>query len=159
MKTFLMVWSVFNYLLTQKLPTKAKVALGCSQYVYTKSCWKRKSCSKVVEHNLFMPKHEGVDVRTIFSEPKFLGSVDYHIFLPMVLRCARFARARTPLILFILSMVHKTLLDDQKFLISSLGEYWMRRETFFLIKSTICIRRTGQKIWTYTHYKHAKSSR
>ena len=92
MKTFLMVWSVFNYLLTQKLPTKAKVALGCSQYVYTKSCWKRKSCSKVVEHNLFMPKHEGVDVRTIFSEPKFLGSVDYHIFLPMVLGCARFAR-------------------------------------------------------------------
>ena len=32
MKTFLMVWSVFNYLLTQKLPRKAKVALGCSQY-------------------------------------------------------------------------------------------------------------------------------
>ena len=31
MKTFLMVWSVFNYLLTQKLPRKANVALGCSQ--------------------------------------------------------------------------------------------------------------------------------
>ena len=31
-KTFLMVWSVFNYLLTQKLARKAKVALGCSQY-------------------------------------------------------------------------------------------------------------------------------
>ena len=27
-----MVWSVFNYLLTQKLPRKAKFALGCSQY-------------------------------------------------------------------------------------------------------------------------------
>ena len=27
-----MVWSVFNYLLTQKLPRKAKVALGCTQY-------------------------------------------------------------------------------------------------------------------------------
>ena len=27
-----MVWSVFNYLLTQKLARKAKVALGCSQY-------------------------------------------------------------------------------------------------------------------------------
>ena len=27
-----MVWSVFNYLLTQKLPRKAKVALGCPQY-------------------------------------------------------------------------------------------------------------------------------
>ena len=25
----------------------------------------------------------------IFSEAKFLGSIDYHIFLPMVLRCAR----------------------------------------------------------------------
>ena len=32
MKTFLMVWSVFNYLLTHKLPRKAKFALGCSQY-------------------------------------------------------------------------------------------------------------------------------
>ena len=28
-------------------------------------------------------------VRTIFSEAKFLGSIDYHIFLPMVLRCSR----------------------------------------------------------------------
>ena len=28
-------------------------------------------------------------VRTISSAPKFLGSIDYHIFLPMVLRCAR----------------------------------------------------------------------
>ena len=27
-------------------------------------------------------------VRTIFSELKFLGSIDYHIFLPMMLRCA-----------------------------------------------------------------------
>ena len=27
-----MAWSVFNYLLTQKLPRKAKVALCCSQY-------------------------------------------------------------------------------------------------------------------------------
>ena len=25
-------------------------------------------------------------VRMIFSEPKFLGNIDYHIFLPMVLR-------------------------------------------------------------------------
>ena len=25
-----MVWSVFNYLLTQKFPRKANVALGCS---------------------------------------------------------------------------------------------------------------------------------
>ena len=27
-----MVWSVFKYLMTQKLPRKAKVALGCPQY-------------------------------------------------------------------------------------------------------------------------------
>ena len=27
-----MIWSVFNYLLTQKLPRKANVALGCPQY-------------------------------------------------------------------------------------------------------------------------------
>ena len=42
--------------------------------------------------------HEGVDVRTdvrtIFSELKFLGCIDNQIFLPMVLR---FARARAPL--------------------------------------------------------------
>ena len=30
-------------------------------------------------------------VRTIFSEPKFLGCIVYQIFLPMVLLCARFA--------------------------------------------------------------------
>ena len=51
-----MVWSVFNYLLTQKLPRKAKVALvadRCSQY--KKVAENAKSCSKVVEHNLFMP--------------------------------------------------------------------------------------------------------
>ena len=28
----MMAWSVFNYLLTQKLPRKAKVALGFTQY-------------------------------------------------------------------------------------------------------------------------------
>ena len=48
-----MVWSVFNYLLTQKLPRKANVALGCSQ---NKKLLKTpKSCSEVAEHNLFMP--------------------------------------------------------------------------------------------------------
>ena len=31
-KIFLMVWPVFNYLLIQKLPRKANVALGFSQY-------------------------------------------------------------------------------------------------------------------------------
>ena len=48
-----MVWSVFNYLLTQKLPRKAKVALGCS--AAQKVAENAKSCSKVTEHNLFMP--------------------------------------------------------------------------------------------------------
>lgn len=42
------------------------------------------------------------------------------------------------IILSILSTEHKTLLDDQKFLISSQGEHRTRRETSFLIKSTIC---------------------
>ena len=37
------------------------------------------------------------DVRTIFSESKFLGCIDNQIFLPMVLRCARFGRGRAPL--------------------------------------------------------------
>ena len=47
----------FNYLLTQKLPRKAKVALvadRCSQR-YKKVAENAKSCSKVAEHNLFMP--------------------------------------------------------------------------------------------------------
>ena len=34
-------------------------------------------------------------VRTIFSEPKFLGCIDFHILLPMVLRCARESSAIT----------------------------------------------------------------
>ena len=33
-------------------------------------------------------------VRTYFSEAKFLGCIVYQIFLPMVLRCARFAREK-----------------------------------------------------------------
>ena len=34
------------------------------------------------------------DVRTIFSELKFLGCIDNQIFLPRVLRCLRFGRGR-----------------------------------------------------------------
>ena len=37
-------------------------------------------------------------VRTILSEPKFIGYIVYQIILPMVLRCARFALARVPLL-------------------------------------------------------------
>ena len=37
------------------------------------------------------------DVGTISSEPKFLGCIDNQIFLPTVLRCARFGRGRAPL--------------------------------------------------------------
>ena len=48
-----------------------------------------------IENAKFHPGvHEGVDVRTIFSELKFLGCIDNQIFLPMVLR---FAPARAPL--------------------------------------------------------------
>ena len=36
--------------------------------------------------------------RTIFSEPKFLGCIDCHIFLPMVLLYAPFAHARALLL-------------------------------------------------------------
>ena len=47
--------------------------------------------------------HEGVNVRTysvrtILSEPKFLGCIDNQIFLLMVLLCARFARERARLL-------------------------------------------------------------
>ena len=31
-------------------------------------------------------------IQTIFSEPKFLASIDYQIFLPVVLRCVRSAK-------------------------------------------------------------------
>ena len=41
-------------------------------------------------------------VRTIFSEPKFLGCID---FLPMVFRCTRFAHARAPLIMRMMMMM------------------------------------------------------
>ena len=36
--------------------------------------------------------------RSIFSEPKFLGCIDYQIFLPMLLLYAPFAHARVPLL-------------------------------------------------------------
>ena len=36
-------------------------------------------------------------IRTFFSEPEFLGRIDYQIFLPMVLRCEGFARERAAL--------------------------------------------------------------
>ena len=49
----MMAWSVFNYL-TQKLPRKAKVALGCTQYIQ-KVAENAISCSKNAEHNLFTP--------------------------------------------------------------------------------------------------------
>ena len=37
-------------------------------------------------------------LRSIFSEPKFLGCIDYQIFLPMLLLYAPFAHARVPLL-------------------------------------------------------------
>ena len=36
-------------------------------------------------------------VTTMLSEPKFLGCIDNQLFLPMVHRCAHFARVRAPL--------------------------------------------------------------
>ena len=38
------------------------------------------------------------DGRTLTSEPRFLASRGYQIFLPMVLRCARFARGSSAII-------------------------------------------------------------
>ena len=38
-------------------------------------------------------------VGTIFSEPNCLRCIDYQIFLPVVLRCVRFERARAPLLI------------------------------------------------------------
>ena len=51
----------------------------------------------VLEMQKFHPiLHQAVDVRTILSEPKFLGYIDNQTFLPMVLCCAResFAKNR-----------------------------------------------------------------
>ena len=53
--------------------------------------------ARVLETQNFTPAYmKGVDVRTdvrtIFSEPKFLGCIDNQIFLPVVLRCALRAR-------------------------------------------------------------------
>ena len=60
--------------------------------------------ARVLEMKKFLSGlHEGVNVRTysvrtILSEPKFLGCIDIQIFLPMVLLCARFARERARLL-------------------------------------------------------------
>ena len=50
--------------------------------------------ARVLEMQNFTPPYmKGwTYVRTIFSEPKFRGCIVYQIFLPMVLRCLRFAR-------------------------------------------------------------------
>ena len=50
--------------------------------------------ARVLEMQNFTPAYRKgwTYVRTIFSEPKFLGCIIYQIFLPMVFRCARFAR-------------------------------------------------------------------
>ena len=51
-------------------------------------------------------------IRTIFSEPKFLGCIDYQIFLPVVLRCARLARESSAIILFYFQAGAKRWLKD-----------------------------------------------
>ena len=56
-------------------------------------------------------------VRTIFSEPKFLGSRDYHTFLRMVLRYARLARECCAMKLDVLN---KNFLKKKNFLIYAL---------------------------------------
>ena len=50
--------------------------------------------ARVLEMQNFTPAYmKGwTYVRTYFSEAKFIGSIVYQIFLPMVFRCARFAR-------------------------------------------------------------------
>ena len=50
--------------------------------------------ARVLEMQNFTPPYTKgwTYVRTIFSEPKFRGCIVYQIFLPMVLRCSRFAR-------------------------------------------------------------------
>ena len=57
--------------------------------------------ARVLEMQNFIPSYmkgwtyvPTYPVRTIFSEPKFLGCIDYQIFLPLVFRSARFARTR-----------------------------------------------------------------
>ena len=59
--------------------------------MYRRNAW-------VLEMQYFTPAYmKGwTYVRTIFSEPKFLGFTDYQIFLPVVLRCVRFACERAP---------------------------------------------------------------
>ena len=48
--------------------------------------------TRVLEMQNFFPAYmKGwTYVRTIFSEPKFVGYIDNQIFLPMVLCCGRF---------------------------------------------------------------------
>ena len=61
---------------------------------------RKKESARVREMQNFIPAYmKGWSyILTIFSETMFLGCIDYQIFLPMLLRCARFVRARAPLL-------------------------------------------------------------
>ena len=59
--------------------------------------------ARVLEMQNFIPAYmkgrtyvRTFSVRTTFSEPKFLGCIDYQIFLPTAPRWAGFARSRAP---------------------------------------------------------------
>ena len=69
-----------------------KLHLGCH------TCWLRHLTL------VFLWRRRTVG-RTVTWLPKFLGWVDYHIFLLMVLRCARFARESSAIIIVIIIII------------------------------------------------------
>lgn len=86
----------------------------------------------------------GTDVRTIFSEPKFLGCIDDQMFLPMVVRCARFAYTRAPLKRKLLDTQTHTLFQTSSLLyhFARFGKFWrmfLKLNYYYYIIITITI--------------------
>ena len=100
-------FSVIHVNVDIEMKSKERAGICCSRPFISKrpgsyAIYRRNAL--VLEMQNFIPSYmkgwtylRTYPVRTIFSEPKFLGCIDYLIFLPMVVRSARFARARAPL--------------------------------------------------------------
>ena len=95
--------SVIHVNVDIKIKSKARIGFAVVVSYFLKSGWLCNLPPKraVTWNAKFHPGlHEGVDVRadvrTIFSEPKFIECIiDNQIFSPMVLRCARESSAIT----------------------------------------------------------------
>ena len=77
--------------------------------------------------------------RSIFSEPKFLGCIDYQIFLPMVLLYALFAHARARPLLHLKKLQNRFGCDSQNHEAGIRRHYHGREDFYYLrhLRSTV----------------------